>query len=133
MDTKSSHPNMQGISSSNPGVSIFDSIQDQEVEAYSERPDHDNMKSRWAPVIGNGSRATMLAGCTITCPAFTDTIPIAEDAEFDPDDAEFDVLLSSKGALDSKLEIFGTRHFHIPKFAGAYDIAGAWECYTDTI
>ena len=125
-----SHHVIKGMSPSCSNLIIFDGSQTQDIESNL-RPwnEGDCDSPRWAPIIGQDKRASMLIDCAITCPAITHTLPTAPDPDHEIGDPEYASLREREGPIGYPLHNFRSSHFYISRFAGVGDVAITWEGY----
>ena len=121
-DTKFSHHVIKGVSSTSTGWVIISDLDGRDVETKLEPVMNRGAEPRWAPVIGDGNRQSMMIDCAITIPALASyPLPKAEDSPREINDGSFDFV--------GRMHVEG--HFsRIPEFASARDTSLKWESYT---
>jgi hypothetical protein len=125
-----SHHVIHAGSSNASGLVVFDSVKGRDVRSSFRPLANEDGGARWAPVIGQDKRQSMLVSCAITDPTLAShSLPIAEESQTEIDDPEFASLYERLGVMGSRLHFFGTKHFYIPKFASVGDVSLAWDRY----
>ena len=126
-ETRFIHHTVKGISSTTSDWIIYDAIEGRDAESHVHAA---SGLGQWAPVIGHGDRQSMMVNCAIYISALAShTFPTAEDQQIELPDAEFASLRAGEDRLGPDLEMFGFKHFCIPKFAGVRDVSSAWKGY----
>jgi hypothetical protein len=78
-----------------------------------------DIRVRWAPVIGQDKRQSMMVGCAITDATLAShDLPIAVESQLETDNP----------ASTSPFH-FGTEYFYFAKFASVGDVSSAWRNY----
>jgi hypothetical protein len=128
-NTEFTHHVVKGVSSTTSQLVIFDSADGRDVEGTVQPCEDRYDGPRWAAVIGQGSRASMLTTCTITCSALAAlNLPLAEIPDSGLQDPEYASVLET-AQYGAPNYVFGEEHYYLPKYAGCKDSTNSWENY----